>query len=100
VRAAVAAARDEIGRIARAAGLEPLPSATNFVTIDCERDGAFARAVRDGLIARGVFVRMPFVAPHDRCIRVTCGRPADLALFEAALPGALDDARAATRAQA
>jgi histidinol-phosphate aminotransferase len=100
VRAAVAAARDEIGRIARANGLAPLASATNFVTIDCGRDGAFARAVRDGLIARGVFVRMPFVAPHDRCIRVTCGRPADLALFEAALPGALDDARAATRAQA
>jgi histidinol-phosphate aminotransferase len=98
VRADVEAARAEIGRIAAANGLAPLASATNFVTIDCGEGGALARAVRDGLIARGVFVRMPFVAPHDRCIRVTCGRPADLALFAAALPGALADAKAHTRA--
>ena len=100
VRAAVAAARDAIGRIARDAGLTPLPSATNFVTIDCGRDGAFARAVRDGLMARGVFVRMPFVAPHDRCIRVTCGREEDLARFAAALPGAIEDALAGAGAGA
>ena len=42
-----------------------------------------------GLVARGVFVRMPFVAPQDRCIRVTVGRPADLDAFAAALPEAL-----------
>ena len=34
-----------IAAIARANGLAPLPSATNFVTIDCGRDGAFARRV-------------------------------------------------------
>ncbi|MFN3644168.1 MAG: pyridoxal phosphate-dependent aminotransferase [Gemmobacter sp.] len=96
VRAAVAAARAEIARIAVAQGLTPLPSATNFVTIDCGADGAFARAVRDGLVARGVFVRMPFVPPHDRCIRVTCGRAGDLALFAAALPEALAAARTLT----
>ena len=43
----------------------------------------------DGLVARGIFVRMPFVAPQDRCIRVTVGRPADLDAFAAALPEAL-----------
>jgi histidinol-phosphate aminotransferase len=94
VRAAVAGARAEIGRIARANGLAALPSATNFVTIDCGGDGARARAVRDALAARGVFVRMPFVAPHDRCIRVTCGPAEDLAYLAAALPAALAEALA------
>jgi histidinol-phosphate aminotransferase len=88
----VAAARLEIASIAIASGLRPLPSATNFVTIDCGRDGAFARTVLQGLVARGVFVRMPFVAPQDRCIRVTAGRPADLAAFGAALRDTLADA--------
>jgi len=91
--ARIAAARDAIGRIARDNGLVPLPSATNFVTIDCGRDGDFARAVLNGLVARGIFVRMPFIAPQDRCIRVSCGRAEDLAAFAEALPGALADAR-------
>ena len=89
VVARVAAARRDIAAIATANGLRPLPSATNFVTIDCGRDGAFARAVLNGLVARGVFVRMPFVAPQDRCIRITAGRAEDLAAFAAALPEAL-----------
>jgi histidinol-phosphate aminotransferase len=72
----IAAARVRIGEVARDNGLAPLPSATNFVTIDCGRDGDFARAVLAGLVARGIFVRMPFTAPQDRCIRVSCGRPA------------------------
>ncbi|MDW4549496.1 pyridoxal phosphate-dependent aminotransferase [Defluviimonas sp. D31] len=89
IRAKVAAARDEIGRIASANGLVALPSATNFVTVDCGQDGSFARLVLAELIARDIFVRMPFVAPHDRCIRVSCGRPEDLARFAEALPEAL-----------
>ncbi|MGR3570389.1 pyridoxal phosphate-dependent aminotransferase [Brevirhabdus sp.] len=93
VQAQVAAARDRIGAIARDNGLTPLPSATNFVTIDCGRDGAFARAVVAALIERGIFVRMPFVAPQDRAIRVSCGKPADLDAFAAALPEALRTAR-------
>ena len=97
VQARVAAARDGLARIARDNGLVPLPSATNFVTMDCGADGGFARAVLAGLIEQGIFVRMPFVAPHDRCIRVSCGRPEDLAAFAAALPGALDQARAGLR---
>ncbi|MFW5641717.1 MAG: pyridoxal phosphate-dependent aminotransferase [Roseicyclus sp.] len=91
--AEIAASRDRIAGIARQNGLAPLPSATNFVTIDCGREGAFARAVLAGLVARGIFVRMPFTAPQDRCIRVSCGRPADLDALAEALPAALAEAR-------
>lgn len=94
VKARVARARDRIGTIARANGVTPLPSATNFVTIDCGQDGAFARRTLQALIARGIFVRMPFVAPQDRCIRVSCGTDAMLDAFAAALPEALAAARA------
>jgi histidinol-phosphate aminotransferase len=90
----IAAARELIGEIARDNGLMPLLSATNFVTIDCGRDGEFARAVLSGLVARGIFVRMPFTPPQDRCIRVSCGPAAALDAFAAALPGALGDAAA------
>ena len=93
VKARVARARDRLAAISRANGLVPLPSATNFVTIDCGADGAFARRVLQGLIARDIFVRMPFVAPQDRCIRVSCGPDAMLDAFAAALPAALAEAR-------
>jgi histidinol-phosphate aminotransferase len=89
VREEVARARDRIGEIARENGLTPLPSATNFVAIDCGRDGTFARNVLEALGERGVFVRMPFVAPQDRCIRISCGRPEDLDVLAAELPLAL-----------
>ena len=93
VLARIAAARTRIGEIAGAHGLTPLPSATNFVTLDTGREGAFARALLAALVARGIFVRMPFVAPEDRCIRVSCGTEADLDAFAAALPLALEAAR-------
>lgn len=89
VRSEVQSARARIASIAADNGLVSLPSATNFVVIDCGRDGAFAKAVLEGLIARGIFVRMPFVAPQNRCIRVSCGTKADLDAFAAALPAAL-----------
>lgn len=92
VKREVANSRERIGAIALAHGLKPLPSATNFVTIDCGRDVAFAKRVLDGLVARNIFVRMPFAAPGNRCIRVSCGLPGDLDAFEAALPGALGEA--------
>jgi histidinol-phosphate aminotransferase len=91
IKTQVIAARAELSDIARQNGLTPLPSATNFVTMDCGRDGDFARAVLAGLMARGIFARMPFVAPQDRCIRVSCGRPEDHALFAAALADVLSD---------
>ncbi|MCD1627854.1 MAG: pyridoxal phosphate-dependent aminotransferase [Paracoccaceae bacterium] len=93
VRIEVAQARDRIAQIARENALTPLPSATNFVTVDCGSDTAFARKVLEGLVARGVFVRMPFVAPQNRCIRISCGTAADLDLLAASLPEALRDAR-------
>ncbi len=92
VVAQVTDARARLAEIAAAHGLRALPSATNFVTIDCGRDGDFARRVLAGLIAEGIFVRMPGVAPLDRCIRVTAGRKADLDAFAAALPRALSRA--------
>ncbi|WP_368187222.1 pyridoxal phosphate-dependent aminotransferase [Aestuariibius sp. HNIBRBA575] len=89
----IAASRGRIDAIAAANGLKTVPSATNFVAIDCGRDGEFARAVLDALIARGIFVRMPFVAPQNRCIRVSCGTDAQMDLLSDALPAALATAR-------
>ena len=90
----VARARSRIEQIATDNGLSHIPSATNFVTIDCGQDGAFARAVLGELIARDIFIRMPFVAPQDRCIRISAGHESDLDAFAAALPAALAAARA------
>lgn len=89
VQARVATARDRIGRIAAANGLRALPSATNFVTVDCGRDGDYARAVLRECIARGLFIRMPGVAPLDRCIRISVGTGTDLDVLEEVLPQAL-----------
>ena len=93
VRKNASKARDRIGEIARNNGLDVISSATNFVTIDCGREGAFAKAVLDQLISHGIFVRMPFVAPQNRCIRVSVGTEKDLDLFETVLPQALATAR-------
>lgn len=93
--AQIAAARDTIAGIARASGLSPLPSGANFVTIDCGAGGDFAAMVLDELLARDAFARKPAVAPLDRCIRISCGSPADLA----ALAGFFPDAVAAARAR-
>lgn len=89
VRALTLQARTRLSAIARANGLTPLPSATNFVTIDCGRDGDHARAVLRETVARGVFIRMPGLAPLDRCIRVSLGDEAALSVFEEVLPQAL-----------
>jgi histidinol-phosphate aminotransferase len=72
-RGDIAAARDRIGEIARDNGLTPLPSATNFVTDRLRSRRGFRARRAAGLVARGIFVRMPFTPPQDRCIRVSCG---------------------------
>ena len=84
--AKVIEARNEIDKIARSNGFTTLPSATNFVAIDCGRDATYAKAVLDGLVARGVFVRMPFVEPQNRCIRVSCGPAEFLQILKDELP--------------
>jgi histidinol-phosphate aminotransferase len=95
VVAKVAAARKRITRIGQQNGLVALPSAANFVALDCGQDGNFSRQLVRELIARRVFVRMPFVAPQDRCIRVSVGPDAALDIFEAVLPEALQAAHEA-----
>ncbi len=94
VIARVQKSRDQIATIALKNGLTPIPSATNFVAIDCGQDGDFAKSVVAELGKRGIFARMPFVAPQNRCIRISCGTEADMALFAAALPDALVAAHA------
>ena len=91
---AIAAGRGRLSGIADKNGLTPLPSATNFVAMDCGGDGALARRIVNELAARRVFIRMPGPAPLNRCIRVSVGRKDELDLFERVLPDALAAARA------
>ncbi|MEP9388844.1 pyridoxal phosphate-dependent aminotransferase [Mesorhizobium sp. KR9-304] len=93
VKAKVAAGRDRIAKIARDNGLSPIPSATNFVTIDCGAGGAFALKVLQELIARDVFIRKPMVPDLDRCIRVSVGLDHELDIFAEELPRAVAAAR-------
>jgi len=88
----VAAARVEIAEIAAVNGLAVIESSANFVALDCGRDGEYARRALVELAALGVFVRMPGVAPLDRCIRISAGTPAQLAVLAQALPRALQNA--------
>ena len=81
--------RQRIYKIAANNNLKYISSSTNFVAIDCEQDGSFAKKVLTELISLGIFVRMPFVSPQDRCIRVSVGKKRDLDKFEEALPAAL-----------
>ena len=85
----VAAARERIADIASANGLAPLPSATNFVTIDCGSDGAFALKLLQALIASDVFVRKPMAAGLDRCIRISAGLDREMDILAEELPQAL-----------
>lgn len=89
VQSRTLAARARLSSIATANGLKPLPSATNFVTIDCGRDGDYAKRMLSELAALGVFIRMPGVAPLDRCIRISLGDDPALDILEEALPLAL-----------
>jgi histidinol-phosphate aminotransferase len=89
VQARTVMARARLAGIAVANGLGPLPSATNFVTIDCGRDGDYARRVLAELGKRGVFIRMPGVAPLDRCIRISLGDDQTLDVLTETLPVAL-----------
>lgn len=89
VQARTVAARARLSGIAAANGLRPLPSATNFVTIDCGRDGDYARTLLAELGRLGVFIRMPGVAPLDRCIRISLGDDPALDILEETLPQAL-----------
>jgi histidinol-phosphate aminotransferase len=97
VRSRIKASRKELAQIAADHGMTALPSATNFVTMDCGSDGAFARALLAQLQERDVFVRMPGTAPLDRCIRVSCGSEAEIDVFRRALPAAMEATRLAIK---
>ncbi len=86
----IARARGRLSEIASRHGLVALESATNFVAIDCGRDGAYARAIVDGLLEEGVFIRQPGVAPLNRCIRVSAAPDDELSVFDRALGKVLD----------
>ena len=85
----VKTSRERICQIAIANGLKPIQSATNFVAVDCGKDGNHARKIVDGLLGHGIFIRMPGVAPLNRCIRISCGTTEQLDLLDNALPQVL-----------
>jgi len=89
VKAKVVASREQIAQIAAANRLYALPSATSFVALDTGQDGAFAKALVGALLTRDIFVRMPFAAPQDRCIRISTAPTGTIDEFAAALPMAL-----------
>ncbi len=93
--AAIHEANNRIASITLNAGLQPLPTATNFVTVDCGRDGAYAMAVLRALANHGVFIRKPMAPGLDRCIRISAGPSAELDILEEVLPLALREAQGA-----
>ena len=72
--------RREYAQFAPELGLKTVPSATNFVALDVG-SGERARRLMQVLLQHGVFVRMPGVAPLDRCIRLTVGPAAERQAF-------------------
>ncbi|TDH35826.1 pyridoxal phosphate-dependent aminotransferase [Pseudohoeflea suaedae] len=88
VKSEVRRSLQRIGEIGRDNGLEPLPTATNFVALDCG-DAARARAILEELAKEGVFIRMPGAAPLNRCIRISAGPAPEMDVLAEALPKAL-----------
>ena len=89
VRALVDVARQRLTQIAAQNNASALRTATNFTCLDLGRTGDYARATLRALSHLGVFVRMPGMAPQDRCIRVSHGTAAAMDIFAEALPTAL-----------
>ena len=93
VKVSIEQGRERINQIAIENGLNTISSSTNFVAIDCGVDGDFTRKVLSELVRMGIFVRMAFVPPQDRCLRVSVGVPEDIEHFAKAFPIALEKAR-------
>jgi histidinol-phosphate aminotransferase len=89
VQTKIVHARLRLTQIAESKGLQALPSSTNFLTIDTGRDATYARSVLTGLQAEGIFIRMPGVAPLNRCIRISLADDATLDILAEALPRVL-----------
>jgi len=96
IRHEIATSRQRIVSISNALGLNALASATNFVTVDCGRDGAFAQRVLEELGKLGVFIRKPMAPGLDRYIRISAGPEPEMKILEEALPLALQAAQGAS----
>ncbi len=93
VRQKVAVSKERIAKIAAAHDCQALPSATNFVAVDLGADGTLSRNMVAALAKRQVFVRMPMVAPLDRCIRITAGGIDAMDKLDKEFGPALEEAR-------
>ena len=91
VVSAVNKSKQKISKIAKACGLKPVSSSANFVAVDCGQSANYAKAVLDGLVRRQIFVRMPFIEPQNRCIRISAGNEDDLKKLSIVLPEVLDE---------
>ena len=78
-------AKTYIYEIAGMNNLSCIKSFTNFVAIDCGKSNEYAKKVMENLINLGIFLRMPSVAPLNRCIRLTVGNNLDLDRFASSL---------------
>ena len=78
-------AKTYIYEIAEMNNLSCIKSFTNFVAIDCGKSNEYAKKVMENLINLGIFLRMPSVAPLNRCIRLTVGSDLDLDRFASSL---------------
>lgn len=96
IRHEIATSRQRIVSISNALRLNALASATNFVTVDCGRDGAFAQRVLEELGKLGVFIRKPMAPGLDRYIRISAGPEPEMKILEEALPLALQAAQGAS----
>ncbi|MBM3278251.1 MAG: aminotransferase class I/II-fold pyridoxal phosphate-dependent enzyme [Candidatus Handelsmanbacteria bacterium] len=82
--------RREYAALAGELGLRAVPSGTNFVALEI---GPQARRLLEVLLENDVFVRMPGMAPLDRCIRVTVGTPQERRDFAQVLRRVLPQVR-------
>ena len=82
-------AKSKIYKISEINNLTYIKSFTNFVAIDCGKNSEYAKKVMENLINLGIFIRMPSVAPLNRCIRLTVGNDLDLDYFASSLKLAL-----------
>jgi len=83
-----AEARERIMQLASKHHLYAEPSSTNFVAVDMGNNQR-AQAMIQALAERDVFMRMPGVAPLNRCIRVGLCRSDDYGFFARAFEDSL-----------
>lgn len=91
LKARIIKGRERIDAIAKSHGMKTIPSATNFVAVDCGRDSDYAKAILAKMLERGVFLRMPGVEPQSRCIRVSIGLNEEIDIFEKEFAEVIED---------